>query len=67
MVKAFTLIHLGKALPVELCRLEEREGAHDVGTSEGEGSLDGAVHMTSNKACSAGYYYTSFHNLLNLA
>ncbi len=45
VVEAFAFVALRQALPIELGSLEEREGAHDVGLSEGEGVLDAAVHV----------------------
>ncbi len=45
VVETLALELLRQALPVEFGGLEEAEGAHHVGLREGEGVLDGAVHM----------------------
>ena len=45
VVEEFTLIFLGKRLPVFLGRLEQGERAHDVGAGECEGILDRAVDV----------------------
>ena len=45
MVEAFALISFGQRLPIDLCGLEQREGAQHVGLGEGEGVAYGAVDM----------------------
>ena len=45
LVEALALVPLGEALPIGLGGLEQGEGAHHIGLSEGEGVLDAAVHV----------------------
>ena len=45
MVEQLAHVLLRKGLPVQLRRLEHRQGAQDIGLREGEGILDRAVHV----------------------
>ena len=46
VVEALTLVSLRKTFPVNLCRLEQRQGTHHVGMSESEWILDTSIYMT---------------------
>ena len=45
VIETLALIAFGQRFPVELGGLQQAERAHHVGAGEGEGVLDGAVHM----------------------
>ena len=45
VVEALALVSLRKTLPVNLCRLEQRQGSHHVGLSESEWILDTSIYM----------------------
>ncbi len=45
MIKALAFILFREALPIEFCRLNHDEGAHNIGLSKSEGIFDGAVDM----------------------
>ena len=45
VVETLALVTLWKALPVNLCRLEQRQGTHHVGLSEGEWILDTSIYV----------------------
>lgn len=46
VIEALALVFLRERLPVEFSGLKKGERTHDVGASEGERILDGAVHVT---------------------
>ena len=45
MVETLALISFRKTLPVNLCRLEQRQGTHHVGLSESEWILDTSIYV----------------------
>ena len=45
VVETLALVTLWKTLPVNLCRLEQRQGTHHVGMSESEWILDTSIYV----------------------
>ncbi|CUO79911.1 Uncharacterised protein [Segatella copri] len=45
VVEALTLVSFRKTLPVNLCRLKQRQGTHHVGLSESEWILDTSIYV----------------------
>jgi len=45
VIEALTLVSFKKTLPVNLCRLEQRQGSHHVGLSESEWILDTSIYV----------------------
>ena len=45
VIETLALIFLRQRFPIEFRRLQQAQRTHHVGTGEGEGILDGAVHM----------------------
>jgi len=64
VIEALALVLLGKALPVQLCGLEQRERAHHVGLGEGEGILDATVHMALGSEMDDTVYLLLLHQLV---
>ena len=65
VVEALAFPLLGEGLPVELRGLQEGEGAHHVGLCEGEGVLDGAVHMALGGEMDDAVDMLVLHQLVN--
>ena len=49
VVETLALVLLRQALPVQLCRLQQAQRTHHVGTGKGKGILDTPVHMALSR------------------
>jgi len=63
VVETLALISLRKTLPVNLCRLEQRQGTHHVGMSKSERILDTSIYMTLGSEMDDAIHLIVLHQL----
>ena len=63
VVEALTLVSFRKTLPVNLCRLEQRQGTHHVGLSESEWILDTSIYMALGSEMDDAIHLVVLHQL----
>ena len=63
VVETLALISLWQTLPVDLCRLKQRQGSHHVGLSESERILDTSIYMTFGCEMDDAIYLVVLHQL----
>ena len=63
VVEALALVSLRKTFPVNLCRLEQRQGSHHVGLSESEWILDTSIYMALGSEMDDAIHLIVLHQL----
>ena len=63
VIEALTLVSLRKTLPVNLCRLEQRQSTHHVGLSESEWILDTSIYMALGSEMDDAIHLIVLHQL----
>lgn len=63
VVETLALISLRKTLPVNLCRLEQRQGTHHVGLSKSEWILDTSIYVALGSEMNDAIHLVVLHQL----
>ena len=63
VVETLALISLWQTLPVNLCRLEQRQGSHHIGLSEGERILDASIYVALGSEMDDAIHLVVLHQL----
>ena len=66
VVETLALVTLWKTLPVNLCRLEQRQGTHHVGLSKSEWILDTSIYMALGSEMDDAIHLVVLHQLQHL-
>ena len=66
VVETLALVTLTKTLPVDLCRLAQRQGTHHVGLSESEWILDTSIYVALSSEMDDAIHLVVLHQLQRL-